>query len=163
VGKQSPAKIFKRVASYATFAKGLGGTQSNTIKVGWYRGPGEYRLCGVRARHGGVWETRRPGTLPCGCWARWLAAFMSILSQTLSGGKFEYHRPGRTYKKRSGRIKRGKSGLFYWESKKGKVLTIPTSTRKEAKRLQKRKLRAIRGLPIRKTRQNFSGHRSRIA
>jgi hypothetical protein len=66
-------------------------------------------------------------------------------------------------KKRSGRIKRGKSGLFYWESKKGKALTIPTSTRKEAKRLQKRKLRTIRGLPIRKTHQNFSGHRSRIA
>jgi hypothetical protein len=155
--------VANAAASYATFAKSLGGTQSHTIKFGWYRGPGEYRLCGVRAKHGGVWETQRPGTLPSGCWARWLAAFMSILSQALSGGKFEYHRPGRTYKKRSRRIKRGKSGLFYWESKKGKVLTIPTSTRKEAKRLQKRKLRAIRGSPIRKTLQNFSGHRSRIA
>jgi hypothetical protein len=151
--------VANAAASYATFAKSLGGTQSHTIKFGWYRGPGEYRLCGVRARHGGVWETRRPGTLPSGCWARWLAAFMSILSQALSGGKFEYHRPGRTYKKRSGRIKRGKSGLFYWESKKGKVLTIPTSTRKEAKRLQNQKETPLQDLKLKEGELTFSADR----
>jgi hypothetical protein len=123
--------------------KGTRGTQRHTIKNGWYRMQGEDRTCGASVEHGRGVGASRQRTHPADDW-HGSCLLMSILNQTQFRGPFEYHRPGRTYKKRPRfRIKRTAAG-YVWLSKKKRVLTKPAATKSEAKKRAKIKLKAIK-------------------